>query len=154
MILKLVLGHISRTQGPPAEMIDAPHRVEQQRCGRGKLRVEHGRRHCGESRSDQEHARMQARDRASTPGSLGELGQKEAGRGRFEVVLTYRAPMNVPTKCDAVSRAIAVHIIVAPKVTFARVRSEASMSRENRYVARHRRGAVKGTDAVSIDIGK
>lgn len=151
MILKLVLGHISRTQGPPAEMIDAPHRVEQRRCGRG---VEHGRSHCGESRSDQEHARMQARDRASTPGSLGELGQKEAGRGRFEVVLTYRALMNVPTKCDTVSRAIAVHIIVAPKATFARVRSEASMSGENRYVARHRRGAVKGTDAVSIEIGK
>ena len=45
--------------------------------------------------------------------------------------------MNMPTECDAVCRTVAMHMIVAPKMTAARRPRPSDMYGENGYAARH-----------------
>ncbi len=49
----------------------------------------------------------------------------------------YRAPMNMPTECDAVWRTVATHITTAPKTTAVRRPRPSDMYGENGYAARH-----------------
>ena len=75
------------------------------------------------------------------------MGRKERRQGKGKegrTGRTYRAPMNMPTECDAVWRTVAMHMMVAPKITAARRPRPSDMYGENGYAARHPMFCVEG----------
>ena len=65
--------------------------------------------------------------------------------------------MNMPTECDAVWRTVAMHMMVAPKITAARRPRPSDMYGENGYAARHPMfcggGGVRTRGSRAGDIG-